>query len=450
MTEGVFERYWTKPSKKNNIISGLNPAKETMTRLGHCSIIIDPHVFDATLYTVKDLPVTYTPTPPQPPSLSAPQYNPFPPYGSYNTPLSHTPSQTAQPPYQAQQRTYPSQPSLPPFREGFGAFGSQGPPNIHHPPVHTSAPVSAPKPPKITRSETVGQGVSQGEGSEPKPDPVIQMLATRAASNQALKTLMKVVASGQASPPQLREFQDHIDELNSILKSRGSPLPPLGHDGSNDEPPRAPPEHNPNSAHYSAASGVPWNQGALKQTHPHAHQGSTPIKLESSAQHYPMTATPTPQKAHNGNKADIDGVVFDFGGTGDRYSFPRFSILEYLYGGTQVLVSFLLIRRGSTAASGKYKGNMSYHQPVTMRLTCPNPKVLEPLARVVAPPDEARRYMDDFFDRLNPAETVYLATRLPRANETEDVETHDTPTLPNVHSTKPIYPPPNSIMPLAA
>ena len=163
----------------------------------------------------------------------------------------------------------------------------------------------------------------------------------------------------------------------------------------------------------------------------------------------PAITQPISAKPPSHKKSDIDGVVFDFGGSGDRFSFPRFSILEYLYGGTQVIASFLIIRRGNTASSGKYKGNMSYYQPVTIRLTSPHPTVLEPLSRIVASPDEARSYMNSFFDKLNRAEEVYLATRLPRSTEGQDLAAPDT-AQPDARTVYPVYSPPNSIMPLAA
>lgn len=430
--------------------NGINPAKETMARLGSCSIIIEPHVFDATLYTVKDIPVAYAPTPSQPPSLSAPQYNPFPPYATYTPPHGNPQTPAVHPPYQQPQQSHSSQPSLPPFREGFGPFGSHGPPPIYHPPIHNPTPSKAAKPPSLSRSGSTNQSASQDESGEPKPDPVIQMLATRAASNQALKTLMKIVASGQASPEQLKEFQSHIDELNSILNSRDSPTPQVGYDSSADVAQSSRPDQTPHPTHYSTPFGVPWNHARLTSAHPQPYQGSPHIKTEKHSQAQSNAASPLPQKAQDRGKYDIDSVVFDLGGTGDRFSFPRFSILEYLYGGTQVIVSFLVIRRGSTATSGKYKGNMSYYQPITMRLTSPNPKVLELLARVVAPPDEARRYMDDYFDRLSPAESVYLATRLPRPADAVGAETAETPVVTDIRPLKPVYAPPDSVMPLAA
>jgi len=44
------------------------------------------------------------------------------------------------------------------------------------------------------------------------PDPVISKLAARASTDPELKSLMKEVATGNASQEQLRIFQRHIDE----------------------------------------------------------------------------------------------------------------------------------------------------------------------------------------------------------------------------------------------
>ena len=432
--DGVFDRYWSKPTKKKGLGDTPNPAKETMSKLGICSMIIEPHVFEVTLYTVKDLPTLYPSSNVHPPPLSTPQYNPF----AYN------PQPAAQyPAYQSQHHTNPTQPTLPPFREGFGQFGPQGPPPIYNPPLPTTNPAVKPPPPGMSRSGSTGQNNLQGQDDEPKGDPVIQMLATRAASDPGLKTLMKVVASGKADQVQLREFQDHIDELNAILKSRPSPPIPVYDDSYHEPPPHG---QQPGSRPADSQPSRP----ATAATYAPPPPAPAPVKVEPSSQNYPITAPPTTSKGHTVSKPDINAIVFDFGGTGDRFSFPRFSILEYLYSGTQVIVSFLVIRTGNIGAPGKYKGTKNYYQPITMRLTTPHPKVLEPLAKIVAPQDEVRRYMDSVFDKMSPAETVYLATRLPRTADAEELEKHDKTPQPDIQLIKAVYSPPNSLMPLPA
>ena len=410
-------------------------------------MIIEPHVFEITLYTVKDNPISYASI--QPPPLSSPQYNPFataatyPPY-NYSAP-------PAPPKYHGQQQG-PSQTTLPPFREGFAQFGPQGPSPTNHAPLPAPVSVTS-KPPSFPKARSTShQGGSHDQNSEPKQDPVIQMLATRAASDHNLKTLMKVVASGQASQTQLKEFQDHIDELNTILKSQ--PKPTESSHGDNRPPPPPPrggqeymsrvvvPTCTPDSSWTSIPSVVPYSN-------PHAQLPS--IKTEPSSKTQPFTAPSANSKpSYSVHKPEINSIVFDFGGTGDRFSIPRFSILEYLYGGTQVIVSFLVIRRGSTAKVGKYKDTKSYYQPVTMRLSTPHPRVLQPLAKIVASPEEVRKYMDSVFDKMSPAETVFLATRLPRPRETEVLEKSDLVPHPDPQVIRPVYSPPNSIMPLTA
>ena len=456
LKDGVFERYWEKPTKKKTTFEAPNPPKETMSKLGICSMIIEPHVFEVTLYTVKDNPMPYASI--QPPPLSSPQYNPFataatyPPY-NYSAP----PAPPAPPKYHGQQQG-PSQTTLPPFREGFAQFGPQGPSSTNHatlpPPVSVTS-----RPPGFSKARSTNhQGGPQDHNSEPKQDPVIQMLATRAASDHNLKTLMKVVASGQASQTQLKEFQDHIDELNTILKSQPKATESL-HGGNRPPPPPPPPLPSARGGQeYMSRVVVPtstpdssWTQipSVMPYSNPHAQVPS--IKTEPSSKTQPFTAPSANSKpTYSVHKPEINSIVFDFGGTGDRFSIPRFSILEYLYGGTQVIVSFLVIRRGNTAKAGKYKDTKSYYQPVTLRLSTPHPRVLQPLSKVVASPDEVRKYMDSVFDKMSPAETVFLATRLPRPREAEGLEKSDLLPRADPQVIRPAYSPPNSIMPLTA
>ena len=433
------------------------PPKESMTRLGVCSMIIEPHVFEVSLHTVIELPSNKPPPPVKPPPLSTPQYNPFshnPAYAqsAFNMPLPGPP-----PAYQAQQHSYSSQQSLPPFREGFGSFGHQGPPPIYHPPVRTHAhPQSSkvaplPGPSSLPGVLDTAQGASQDEGGDSKADPVIQMLANRAANDGELKNLMRVVASGKASHKQLKEFQDHIDELNSMLKSGSNPPDSIGGNVRANKPPLAFESGYPSSVPLHSPKPVTsWNQPVQGTLTSFGNQTIPPIKTEPSSKSYSVPATPPVPEAPIISKSEISGIVFDFGGSGDRYSLPRFSILEYLYGGTQVIVSFIVIRQGNLAASGNYKGNMSYYQPVTLRLTTLQPQILEPLSRFVAPAEEVRSYMNSYFDRLRPAESVHLATRLPRTTDGENGEKPDMTPQSDAPSIKAVYSPPNSIMPLAA
>ena len=447
LKDGVFERYWEKPTKKKTTFEAPNPPKETMSKLGICSMIIEPHVFEITLYTVKDNPIVHAPI--QPPPLSSPQYNPFATAASYTSYNYNT--APAPPKYHDQQQGPSSKTTLPPFREGFAQFGPQGLPPPNHTQVSAPGHVT-PRPASLSKGRSTGQaGGSQDQNGEPKQDPVIQMLATRAASNHGLKTLMKVVASGQASQTQLKEFQDHIDELNAILKSRPDPAETLQNDKRPPPPPRGGQEHMSQVVVPTSRPDSSWTQIPSVAPYANPHAQVPPIKTEPLAKAQPFTAPSVSSKsAYTVHKPEINSIVFDFGGTGDRFSIPRFSILEYLYGGTQVIVSFLVIRRGSLAKIGKYKDTKSYYQPVTMRLSTPHPRILQPLAKIVAPPEEVRRYMDSVFDKMSRADTVFLATRLPRGQEAEAPQMSEIIEQSDPQVIRPMYSPPNSIMPLAA
>ena len=434
MVEGVFDRYWSKPSKKKGLGEGLQPAKESMTRLGSCSMIIEPHAFDITLYTVKDTSMSYQypAFPPQPqPSYS--QYSPHPQGTSDATPYG-PPFTGSSVPDQHFQSHDASQASLPTFREGFGKLDPHVPPPVIQPSAAT--PASAPESRRMSKSSSGSQEGRLKDGAS--SDPVIQMLATRAASDPRLKGLMKIVAAGNASPEQLREFQSHIDELNTLLKSPQSPGLPKG---------------NETFKIQGHATSAPSHQVVASVTVPVPSQTATlqPVKAEplpsySSPFPPPMKSRPSP------NQSDISSIVFDFNGSGDRFSFPRFSILDYLPGGMQVIVSFLIIRQGSGSAYRHYKNTKSYYQPVTMRLSSHHPRLLEPLARVVASPDEVRKYMESVFDKMERAQDVYLPLRLPRAKEDVRIEGGNGPMVQEKEPAlaRAFFEPPSSMMPLPA
>ncbi|CAG8399611.1 unnamed protein product [Penicillium salamii] len=200
LSDGILVRYYTKPKKtKREATEKKNPSKESMLKIGPCDVTIGPHLFDAMIYVVKD--------PNAPPSLqyTAPQRPPGVQWG-----VPHTPYRPYGSPSNAQR---PAQYSpAPAGRPGYP--GSQ-------PSPHQSRPNqgSVPSPQGGARPPQAQKGTN-GQPAKPSPDPVIQMLATRAAADPDLKALMRVVASSQASQEQLRAFQAHIDELNAIIKSR--------------------------------------------------------------------------------------------------------------------------------------------------------------------------------------------------------------------------------------
>ena len=408
-------------------------------------MIIEPHVFETTLYTVREPFVQSSLPPPPPPPPPNPIYNPYQDHNTY-APRSHSSYGQSNYPQHQSHQSNSSTLKLPPFREGFAQYSTPGPPLYH-------SPIAAPKPvterPQSRDAETPpNPGPDPVANDSEKPtDPVIQMLATRAASDHNLKSLMKVVASGHASQEQLRDFQNHIDELNNLIRSQGSPSYSVQNYDSRPPPPsnhsyRPPP--NPTPLAPSPVSSSPYAPPLPPPAPGH-------VKVEAQPQYYSPIPQPPKPKPPPPSRLDIIAVVFDFcGGNGDRFTFPRFTILEYLPGGTQIIASFLVIRKGNLAASGDYSKNMTYYQPVTVRLSSPNPKLFEPLARVVAPQEEVRKYMNSVFDKMQPVKESFLAIRLPKARDDEDVEMKEAPVEAQPALIKRVYSPPSSLVPLAA
>lgn len=164
----------------------------------------------------------------------------------------------------------------------------------------------------------------------------------------------------------------------------------------------------------------------LAQHRPQSASSSSKVNGTSNGQQQsqatPQTPQTAPQQALRSKgpppvvKPDVSAVVFEFaGGNGDRYLFPKFSIVEQVQTplGPQVIASFLIVRKGSTS---EYGGDpkLDYYQPVTIRISSLQPKYLEYFTKVTAPQDEVKRYMDDIMDNMTRAEYVLLAMRLPK------------------------------------
>lgn len=421
-----------------------------MSKLGSCTLIIEPHFFEATLYTVKERPPTVNPSPiPQlpAPSQSSPpdmRYSSFTQSPSLR-PHDYTTSASGNALSSHGQQNL-SQPSFPVGKEGFTPFRPDGPPPLHQNPFAIQSTVPVPDTGAINHKTLVG-GQSQDE--KPDQDLFIKLLAMRAASNSELKALMKIVSTGNASQQQLDEFQVHVDSLHEHLSACNKPSQPAKDPSGVAQCPNAqkvPPQQP--VASTTIPLPLPVKISELNKQYA---SSVDPFKQEPNPQYFSRYTQPSRPKSLAAQKPEISAIVFDLGGGGDRFLFPRLSILEYIPGGTQVIVSFLIIRKGGVAVSKGYKDDTSYYQPVTMRLMAQNPRILEPLARVVAPLDEVKNYMNSVFDKMNRAENVFLAVQLPRTSESANMETEDRDA--SFDSSKLIqsyYSPPDTIVPLKA
>ncbi|EPE04472.1 hypothetical protein F503_03534 [Ophiostoma piceae UAMH 11346] len=118
---------------------------------------------------------------------------------------------------------------------------------------------------------------------------------------------------------------------------------------------------------------------------------------------------------------DVSALVFEIGGgNGDRYLFPKFSVIQYIpmpHGPPDLVASFLIVRKGSASEYGG-DPDLDYYQPITVRFQVSplssSQKILDYFARVVAPKEEVSRYMDNIMNSMTRAEYVLLAMRLPR------------------------------------
>ena len=455
LTEGVFEKYWTKPTKKKGQIELPNPPRDSMTKLGHCSMIIEPHFFDIILYTMKDS-RSSTPQPPvNPVTPSMQQYRPT--YGAHpNPPIQNTVHKDKG--FQSSnQSAFPNpQLTLPPFNEGFAQFGPPGIPSFRPTASPTSStPTSGSQ--NMSNNTNNTTPISNADLDSQSTDPVIQMLATRAASDPTLKALMKIVASGKATQTQLQDFQKQIDELNQVLQIRKDPLKSEG-------PPKGlPPPHTPTATPKSeptsqarpnsiasvapTSASSPATNLTTGYTAPNLQTMMT--KTEPLNQYYSSIPQFVKPKVPYTPKYEPTALVFEFSaGTGDRFLFPRHSILEYLPGGTQVIASFLITRKGSASTSGTYKPSVEYYQPVTVRLSTSNQRILEPIARILAPIGESREHMEHVMNRMMPAESVFLATQLPRPREIDVEDIEETDVVPVEDIVKTSYDAPSFLVPI--
>jgi hypothetical protein len=228
---------------------------------------------------------------------------------------------------------------------------------------------------------------------------VISMLATRASSDPELKALMKEVATGKATPEQLKVFQKHIDELGAVIQSQ------------------------------KAKEAVEEEKRLVKQNAAVKQGSSTPQPVQpytaplqpGQSPAWQQPQPPPPMQPHVPPPPPPPSeVVFAFtlaGATEDRFLFPQYSILEPL-SAQHVLASFIVVRKGSESADPvglHLDPEKEYWQPVTMMVEVAYGRepLLKDVSKWVKPADEVREEMKKIMQRCTRAPETFLPLRLP-------------------------------------
>ncbi|KAI4721839.1 hypothetical protein E4T48_01848 [Aureobasidium sp. EXF-10727] len=389
ITGTFLDKYWTKTSGRKDAPPAPpgNPHKSWMKEIAPCTLVVEPLIFDATVYYVKEP----GPAPSSSSSHQAPSQQHF-QQQQYHHQYQHAPQQYNQ----QQPRPNPNAPAGSPYGAPYSSHPSTQYQGRPHPPPIMPATARAPPPPPAAPAPV-----------KQSPDPVIQMLASRASSDAELKALMKIVATGNANQEQLRIFQRHIDELTAMINANkaqpnsqtNSPAPPHQHPVS--RPPSAAPVIKPHPATVQPHAPI----YPMPQQHPqYQHQPRPPPSYPS----YP--------------------IVLEFQGPGaspDRFRFPEYTILEFL-NSYKMLASFLVIRKGRDL-SPQLDPDTEYYEPVTMTISVSEARsaardVLQFITRCVKPADQVRNYMTDKIEKCTRAPTRYLAFRLPHKSGITEIE----------------------------
>ena len=429
-----------------------------MVKLGPGTLSVGPHLFEVVFFGVK-APQPQGDLPPPQKSIAKPalQSRPPPKVSPVPTPVpvaavyQHAPSTShhsvaAATLVMAPKTTAPHPPHSAPAQSSSTSTSS-----AHRSPLpHDDQPGPTMKP-NVT----------------PGPDPVIQMLAARAATDPNLKELMRIVASGRANTDELKIFQSHIDELSATYQSSlsrqeerfghgrpqggataGRSLAPAS--GESARPPGLVHHANAPTGEVSgrqapspsAASQEQGGRGpvAMKREHSNTHQSTR----------QPAKHGPRGDRIHGAGHAELTAVLLEFtAGAGDRYLFPKHSVLDFSPDGTQAIASFLVVRKGDRSEAEGFDPETEYHQPVTVLLSATTSRVLDPLARVVASPTDAAQHMNDIMAKTTRAPNSYLALRLPKGPESVNERPHGAKDSNEMEACrKGLFAPPGSLGPL--
>jgi len=368
---GVFQRFWTKPEK----LDRKDPVYQSMKSRGKCRLRIEPHIFEIELYVVEKARPPVPKVPKAQSSASASAYG----GGQYR---AQQPYSTQGQPHHSYYQNRTTAPAA-----GHAVAGSLAPA------VHQPIPPAASR--QGSTPQALGSGAAQGQDKKASPDPVISMLATRASSDPELKALMKEVATGKATPDQLRVFQKHIDELTAVIQSRKAKEEEEERKKSRA---KAPPQ-------LDGPADIP-PQRSTPYAVPKQH---TPVYPQQATQTYAAPPPPAPGE-----------VVFTFtapGSSEDRFLFPQYSILEPL-SPQHVLASFMVTRKGRESADPvhmRLNPDTEYWQPVTLMVEVAygHEGILKDVTRWVKPAEETREEMEKIMARCTRAPDAFLAVRLP-------------------------------------
>ncbi|KAF2716437.1 hypothetical protein K431DRAFT_289393 [Polychaeton citri CBS 116435] len=343
MVAGIFDRVYSRPSKNMPRPNKIDSKNYKPT--GQCRIRIEPHMFEVETWVekqkVQSIPVT-TQVPHQGQSGISQAYQPG-------------PSRALQP-------AFSSTPTAPVASSGV-QHGASSSTAVQQPPQRSTAQSAKPLQP------------ASSQDPKPSPDPVISMLATRASSDPQLKTLMKQVATGNATPEQLALFQQNIDELQKAVEEQRKKR-------EEEERQRADLERQQ--------------------------------RFQREQAQYYQRPPPTQTKWIPERPA----VIFQFirpPYNEDRYQFPRYSILEVI-SSQHCLASFIITRKGSEAADPSgLDPDTEYWQPMTLLIECAfqREQPMHNIQKWVKPPDEVKKHMQEIISRCTRAPDTHLALRLP-------------------------------------
>lgn len=415
LCDGIFKKFWTKPVRRKGVVEQPlnNPDVKSMQKLGNATITVEPHIFDVVFYVVREVQMPSAPTykyPIQPSFKSSPAPIAATTSGTPTQPLTPL----AQPPIvQVANTPAPSPPprisETPPQPEVVSA--SPAPPQTATPvpaTVPALAASPAPVPPRTRPPSSPGPPTKT-------TDPVIQMLASRAATDNNLKELMKVVATSRATPEQLKEFQAHIDEINSIVKKQNA----------ENAGPKKKPTKTPTStpAHRTPVAAHP---ATYNNVHRNSPLGPGPPAAQTPQfKAYPVQVRPEPIIKH---------VVIEFVSpitgqpmTSDRWLFPENAVLDLVYGGTEMTCSFFVERKGSeimagmkdltteemSNMNGKWLADTEYFSPVTMQVKATQHRTIETIARSAKALPDVLKHMHEVMEKKSRAPQEFLVHRLP-------------------------------------